>query len=553
MPTFPYPLSLDDGNSLPNTRVGNSGVGSPANDNNLQANAIIALETKLGIDSSADTTSIDYKVVHKLGRVAFTVGVTGSGCDYECDGVADDVQINAAIAAGNAVLVGLGTFNLAAEININKSNFTFEGQGNGTKFFVSNSANIRSAVAITGSGTVEVKLKDFMIDGNKGNQSFGDGIYINTPWVSTDTQHTIEDVYVYNCKNNGIEVAQNSDSRVLQFNRVHCKNIDGNGFYFAYPSQTDSTFYDCIADTIGLNGFYVGGANNHFTDCKTFYCGSAGGNNHGFYIVAYNNYFNNCEAQDNYQSGFYSANEGDATYGTQRNTLINCVADSNGQNGGTTYACGLQLIDCSNWQIIGGLYMTRPYPSFTQRKGISLQGTTTGTVTIGVKGTGNSSALYSDTSSGTNYPFAVEGTTSKLANSLTLGTNQLNVGTASAYFGSTTTRLLLDGGTNTMQFQNFADIFLNVTNPNFSLFSASGQTLSIVNAGGGSANLTVQNKITTTDFVMNSTTHGLKFPSMTTTQKNAISSPQAGETVYDSTLATLSVYNGSAWKTVTVT
>ena len=48
-----------------------------------------------------------------------------------------------------------------------------------------------------------------------------------------------------------------------------------------------------------------------------------------------------------------------------------------------------------------------------------------------------------------------------------------------------------------------------------------------------------------------STTKGVRFPIMTTTQKNAVSSPAAGLVVFDSTLAKLCVYSGSAWQTIT--
>lgn len=50
-----------------------------------------------------------------------------------------------------------------------------------------------------------------------------------------------------------------------------------------------------------------------------------------------------------------------------------------------------------------------------------------------------------------------------------------------------------------------------------------------------------------------STTLGFKFPVMTTTQKNAIVSPVAGLVIFDSTLAKLCVYSGSAWQTITST
>ena len=48
-----------------------------------------------------------------------------------------------------------------------------------------------------------------------------------------------------------------------------------------------------------------------------------------------------------------------------------------------------------------------------------------------------------------------------------------------------------------------------------------------------------------------STARGVRFPNVTTTQKNAISSPGAGLVVFDTTLGKLCVYTGSAWQTMT--
>jgi len=50
---------------------------------------------------------------------------------------------------------------------------------------------------------------------------------------------------------------------------------------------------------------------------------------------------------------------------------------------------------------------------------------------------------------------------------------------------------------------------------------------------------------------VNSTTEGFLPPRMTTTQKNAISIPATGLMVFDTTLAKLCVYTGSAWETIT--
>jgi hypothetical protein len=49
---------------------------------------------------------------------------------------------------------------------------------------------------------------------------------------------------------------------------------------------------------------------------------------------------------------------------------------------------------------------------------------------------------------------------------------------------------------------------------------------------------------------IDSTTQGVLFPRMTTTQKNAIASPSAGLMVYDTTLNLMALYNGTTWTTL---
>ena len=55
---------------------------------------------------------------------------------------------------------------------------------------------------------------------------------------------------------------------------------------------------------------------------------------------------------------------------------------------------------------------------------------------------------------------------------------------------------------------------------------------------------------TCAQFEVESTTGGILFPRMTSTQKNAISTPLAGNVVYDTTLAKLCVYT-TTWETIT--
>jgi hypothetical protein len=75
------------------------------------------------------------------------------------------------------------------------------------------------------------------------------------------------------------------------------------------------------------------------------------------------------------------------------------------------------------------------------------------------------------------------------------------------------------------------------------------ERLRITNAGNVGIGTTSPNASAILD--AQSTTKGVRMPNMTTTQKNAIASPAAGLMVFDTTLAKLCVYSGSAWETIT--
>ena len=54
-----------------------------------------------------------------------------------------------------------------------------------------------------------------------------------------------------------------------------------------------------------------------------------------------------------------------------------------------------------------------------------------------------------------------------------------------------------------------------------------------------------------TQIQIQSTLNGIVVPNFTTTQKNALVAPVAGQVIFDTTLAKLCVYSGTAWQTVT--
>jgi hypothetical protein len=75
--------------------------------------------------------------------------------------------------------------------------------------------------------------------------------------------------------------------------------------------------------------------------------------------------------------------------------------------------------------------------------------------------------------------------------------------------------------------------------------------VALLNTGHFNVGTSATTDIPSAQMAVNSTTSGFAPPRMTTTQKNAISSPAEGLIVYDLTLHKLCVYTGSVWETVT--
>jgi len=101
--------------------------------------------------------------------------------DYVCDGVADNVQIQAAIdalpASGGKVLLSEGTFTIAAAISI-ANRLILQGQGRDNTKIIQVAAAGGVNLIINGSGTTlgQVQIRSLTLDGNKTNCTVGKGI-----------------------------------------------------------------------------------------------------------------------------------------------------------------------------------------------------------------------------------------------------------------------------------------------------------------------------------------------------------------------------------------
>ena len=141
---------------------------------------------EVNVQSDWDATTGDALILNKpaigggggVASARFVIGTSTSGwtagdCDYLCDGVADDIEINAAITAlpiaGGEVLILDGTYNITDAIVIeSRSNISILGNGNATILKrMYNSIGLPDIGVITLYAASYCSTKDLQIDGNK--------------------------------------------------------------------------------------------------------------------------------------------------------------------------------------------------------------------------------------------------------------------------------------------------------------------------------------------------------------------------------------------------
>lgn len=228
------------------------------------------------------------------------VVATDSSGDYQTDGTADEVQIQAAIdaansAGGGVVLIKEGTYTTNAIITI-KSNVILEGQGKGTIITLNNTASVSDI--ITFSSATYAGVRNLSVDGNAENNAG---------------------------TNNGINVSGSNN---------FCEN--------------------CIVHDIGKNGILTYDGNyNRISGCTVMRCARR---NVADNIILYdtNNIVENCIAYDNYDAlgncfGIYSESTGTANNEAQDNIISNCIAYLSG---------GWGSANVNGFNVEGGIRLT---------------------------------------------------------------------------------------------------------------------------------------------------------------------------------------------------
>jgi len=192
--------------------------------------------------------------------VATVVIATDGSGDFNCDGTADNVEIQAAIdslpATGGCIYIKEGTYNLNDTITIINPNVSIIGCGNST-IFTTNVAidifTIGDGLAIIGHNNII--LENFFIDGNAAANR---GIYATT-WVN---YLRIFKLWIYDCNQEGIYASGPVDSF---WTIANCHIHSNGGGVFPNINLIDITLCVISGNTIYGGGTAIeittGGAN----------------------------------------------------------------------------------------------------------------------------------------------------------------------------------------------------------------------------------------------------------------------------------------------------
>jgi hypothetical protein len=250
--------------------------------------------------------------------------------DYRCDGKDDQKEINAAItscgSAGGTVLLSPGRFVISGAVRL-RSLVALVGSGRATVLRASGTwpdgrgSSPGAVVELADGITHRTALRHLTVDGNKDEATckgllYALDSYPNDRPGGPDPTFVVDDVHVIDTASVGVHLTGGTNrsgivSRVRVFGAGDAHPAEG-----FLVEAFDALIVQSESGAASGDGFRVVGANNRFSDCKSWYSRRS-----GFNIDGVRNLLTACEAQDNARHGFLVS--------TGPNTLTGCHADSN--------------------------------------------------------------------------------------------------------------------------------------------------------------------------------------------------------------------------------
>lgn len=214
--------------------------------------------------------------------IATATSVKKADADYVCDGVADEVQINAALTAlaalpnGGKLVFLEGLYSIAAPITIPTlayGLYTLEGMGAGnTTIYAADNSNcdlIRTN--ITSGHSTFLIVRDLMIQGNRSNNATGGRGYYDGIGTGQCADTLFQNVFFYNVHGNCSEwktcwgtkvidcIFEDSDAKAIYFPAGTDVKAVGNKFIHILGNCIES---NAIATEISKNIIFMAGTSS---------------------------------------------------------------------------------------------------------------------------------------------------------------------------------------------------------------------------------------------------------------------------------------------------
>jgi hypothetical protein len=261
--------------------------------------------------------------------------------DLVCDGIADNVEIQAAIDAcesiGGGKILITGHF-VGGQLVFSGSNIVLQGQGASTVYTAADGMNT-DIIRVGDGGTIadihDFEIRNIQIDGNNANQSAGSGILFDA-----NVNHSIiSDVKIVYCFEHGIEIVNPAPSLTTAFNDIINTFVYGcGGDGIRVTHSHGLTLSNIVSNFNTGSGIYLVQSNSfHLSDVWL------NGNLNGLYLYLTNNSF---VINLNTAS---SVDIGIKLIGSGYTTFVNCVIeDTNGSSGMScvTYSDFVNLYGC---------------------------------------------------------------------------------------------------------------------------------------------------------------------------------------------------------------
>ena len=292
------------------------------------------------------TTAYADAVPDKSRTVTATVGVTNS--DY--------TTLAAAITAmpsGGEIKLRAGTYVLTTKLSL-VSNLTITGEGVNTIIQQGNAANINPTMIEAASGSTNITLKNFQIDGNSANNAtYGRGITL----IDT-TNSLIQDITIINTRDHAINVRGTSKNNLV-------KNITATNLLGAAVCLSNGATYNTADNihtvTASNSGVYITGAShsrvmNSYSEA-TYY---------GFDVFnSTDTSLDNCQVLNPTYDQFHIEDSQDIVY-------TKCLGQGGARDGMAVYSSNLAAMRATNLVISQSIF------NGAGHYGINLAGANTG-------------------------------------------------------------------------------------------------------------------------------------------------------------------------------